>query len=331
MGRRPGTGRVPAGGVALAVLGAVIPASASGQEPGSRAAAEPVRPAADGLPGRVLEVEGPVGTLRVVDTGPPEPPGPSEPGEGDAATGRVAAPVPVVFVHSLAGSLEQWTPQLRRLAPARRAVALDLRAHGGSEVPVRPDYTVLDLAGDVLAVADSLGLDRFALVGHSLGGGVIAAAANRAPDRVAGLLFVDPVGEQRRARDEVVQFLFELDRDYRGTISGYWDSILDGASEGTRARVLRDLEETSPEAVIKALEGLLYFDPTALLADWRGPMLSVVTPQNDLPLSLHEVVPRLEAVTVEGTSHWLQLDAPEAFGRILDRFLARVDEAPSAG
>lgn len=285
-------------------------------------------PGAD-IPGEVRWVDGPTGRLRVVDAGPGlaadvrgEPAAGAEAGGGDARRGT---PAPVLFVHSLAGSLESWAAQIRYLAHRRRAVALDLRGHGESEVPERVAYTVPDLAEDVAAVVEALGIRRVVLVGHSLGGAVIAAYAARHPGRVAGLLFVDPVGDQRQARDELVQFLFELDRDYRPTVEGYWEEILEGARPETRRRVLADLARTSPEAVVRSLEGLLYFEPAPLLVDYEGPMRAVVTPRNDLPLSLHNVVPRLRAVTVERTSHWLQMDRPAAFHRHLDAFLREVE------
>lgn len=283
------------------------------------------------LPGEVRRMDGPVGELRVVDTGPVAGSGGATPradAPGEAA--RAPGPVPVVFVHSLAGSLESWAAQLRHLEGRRRAVALDLRAHGESDPPGRVAYTVLDLAEDVAAVVGALELERVVLVGHSLGGGVIAAYAARHPERVAGLLFVDPVGDQRQARDELVQFLFELDRDYETTIEGYWEGILKGADAATSRRVMADLARTPPEAVVRSLEGLLYFEPVPLLADYEGPMLAVITPLNDLPLSLHEVVPGLEAVTVRGTSHWLHMDRPEAFHERLDAFLREVDAADDA-
>lgn len=285
------------------------------------------------LPGETGWVDGPAGELRIVDTGP-VPPGPDDrTAEAPGSAPAVAPPVGgsravVLFVHSLAGSLEQWTAQLRHLEGRRRAVALDLRGHGESAIPDRVAYTVVDLAEDVVAVVEALALERVVLVGHSLGGGVIAAFAARHPGKVAGLLFVDPVGDQRLASDELVQFLFELDRDYEPTIRGYWDGILKGATKATRSRVMADLDRTSPEAVVRALEGLLTFEPVPLLADYDGPMRTVVTPMNDLPLSLHRVVPDLEAVTVEGTSHWLHMDRPATFHQHLDAFLRQVDRAP---
>ena len=54
------------------------------------------------------------------------------------------------------------------------------------------------MAGDVAAVVDTLKLDRFVLVGHSMGGGVALTYAGAHPDRVAGLVLVDPIGDGKQ-------------------------------------------------------------------------------------------------------------------------------------
>jgi pimeloyl-ACP methyl ester carboxylesterase len=53
----------------------------------------------------------------------------------------------------------------------------------------------------------------------------------------------------------------------------------------------------------------------------------VSTPPEGPVTELHQLVPGVEHETVEGTSHWIQLDEPERFDEILDRFLERVDRA----
>src|SRR5260370_9985151 len=72
------------------------------------------------------------------------------------------------------------------------------RGLGGSEGPVSADYAVRGLGGDVADATAALGLRRFVLVGHSFGGSVALAYAGGHGEQVAGLLLVDPNGDQRR-------------------------------------------------------------------------------------------------------------------------------------
>ena len=91
----------------------------------------------------------------------------------------------LVCLHGAGGTHAHWGYQLRDLAGAARVYALDLPGHGRSAPPGRT--SIGDYAADVLAFMDAVGLDRAALVGHSMGGGVALSAALSRPERVAGL------------------------------------------------------------------------------------------------------------------------------------------------
>jgi pimeloyl-ACP methyl ester carboxylesterase len=229
--------------------------------------------------------------------------------------------LPVVFVHSAAGNSTHWAAQLQHLRSSRRAVALDLRGHGRSETPKNGDYMIAALAGDIGAVVDSLGLERFVLVGHSMGGGVALVYAGAYPDRVAGLLLVDPIGDGKQIpAAEVKSFLEGLESNYDNTIQGYWSGIA-GPDSGVRERLLADLRETPRETVMLTLREVMQFDPHPALAQYRGPMLAIVTPSNDAPFSLHRLGKGFPHRVVMGTGHWIQLDKPGDFNRMMDEFL----------
>lgn len=229
--------------------------------------------------------------------------------------------LPVVLIHSLAGNSTHWSKQLEHLRRTRRAVALDLRGHGRSEQPRNGDYTIAGMTGDVATVADSLGLDKFVLVGHSMGGGVALAYAGAHPDRVAGLLLVDPIGDGKQIPPaEAKAYLAGFESSYDSTSQGYWASIA-GPDSATRRRLLADLKATPREAVVQGLRDVMQFDPHPALARYQGPRLSIVTPNNNMPSSLHRLGKGFPHRMVEGTGHWIQLDKPEEFNRLLDEFL----------
>jgi pimeloyl-ACP methyl ester carboxylesterase len=229
---------------------------------------------------------------------------------------------PVLFVHSLAGTIGHWSDALERSRAHRRAIAFDLRGHGGSARLSDPAAFGMDsLARDVEAVVDATGLERVALVGHSLGGGVALSYAGAQPDRVERLLLLDPIGDGTRIPQVQVQpFLDRLESDqYTTTIESYWATI-SGPDPAVQERLLRDLRATPRETVLGGFRATIQFDPAAALARYRGPTLAVVTPANDAPFSLHRVG-NLPHRLVEGTGHWIQLDRPQEFGGILARFL----------
>ncbi|MBA3318408.1 MAG: alpha/beta hydrolase [Gemmatimonadales bacterium] len=235
----------------------------------------------------------------------------------DAGTGEA-----VLLVHSLAGNTGHWAGQLEHLRKTRRAVALDLRGHGHSDPPKQGEYSIEAQSEDVGAVADFLGLERFAVVGHSMGAGVALAYAGAHPDRVTHLLLADPIGDGTQTPEaEVRPFLDALDSPgYTETIEGYWSSIA-GSDGAVLDRLLRDLRATPRETMVRGLHAVMAFDPKPALARFRGPTLAVVTPENDFPYSMHRLGPGLPQRVITGTGHWLQIERPAEFNRILERFL----------
>lgn len=236
--------------------------------------------------------------------------------------------LPVVFVHSLAGNTQQWAAQLDHVRETRRGVALDLRGHGRSSSPSNDDYAIDSLAQDVHTVVEQLDLKSFVLVGHSLGGSVAAAYAGTYPDHVAGLLLVDPTGDSTQIPVEQVQsFIGALESEaYAQTIEGYWQRILTGSTAATEASVMETLRQTPKAAVVGALKAPYSYNPIPALERYHGPKLSVITPLNETPFSLHNLVPNLPHVLITGTGHWLHMDKPDQFNRILDDFLVRLND-----
>jgi pimeloyl-ACP methyl ester carboxylesterase len=97
---------------------------------------------------------------------------------------------PVLLLHGFTADKDEVAGVLEPLAARGwHAVAPDLRGHGRSDHPTDPEaYGFEVLAADALALADVLGWDRFALVGHSMGGAVAQVVALEAPARLTALV-----------------------------------------------------------------------------------------------------------------------------------------------
>lgn len=91
------------------------------------------------------------------------------------------------MIHSFAGDRSHWNAQLAHLASHRRAVAFDLRGHGESPEASDP-YSIRLLARDIDAVANPSKLERFILVGHSIGADIAAEYSGTHPERVLAVV-----------------------------------------------------------------------------------------------------------------------------------------------
>jgi len=235
------------------------------------------------------------------------------------------AGIPVLFAHAFAGSSAQWSPQLRHESETRRAIAIDFHGHGRSDASSGAPYDIASFADDIQAAADGLDLDRFVIVGHSLGGAAAIKYAGDYPNRVAGLVLVATPG--RLPDDQVAGIRRALDQDYAGTMAGIWKRLLADATPATR-RTVEGESDKLPEKVARAIIAATFeFDPVPGLESYAGPRLTISTPQEGPVQELNELVRGVDHETVEGTSHWIQLDDQDRFDEILDGFLERVDRS----
>ena len=115
--------------------------------------------------------------------------------------GRPEAP-PVVCVHGYTSSAEAFHALARRIQDRVHVMAVDVRGHGDSAWSADGAYQYADHAGDLAAFVDKLGLDRFVLIGTSMGGIIAMAYAARHPERLRGLVINDigPEVEQGSSR-----------------------------------------------------------------------------------------------------------------------------------
>jgi pimeloyl-ACP methyl ester carboxylesterase len=249
----------------------------------------------------VMTITGPAGELYVDDAGS---------GSG----------VPMLFVHSYAGSSAHWNAQLAHVRPRRRAVAIDLRGHGHSDKPPDGDFSVPSLGDDIAAVADALEMKRFVLVGHSVGGSAAAAYVGKHPRRVAGLVLAGAPGKAEPGQAR--QVMDSLHADYDKVMDGYWASLVEAAQPEVRETLEAGKRSVGREASLALIGAIFAYDPLPPLSAYEGPKLIIDTPHGDGPTALHNQMPDIKRKVIEGTSHWPHMDKPHEFNRLLDEFMA---------
>jgi aminoacrylate hydrolase len=98
---------------------------------------------------------------------------------------------PLILSSGLGGSGAYWAPNLDALAAEHRVIVYDHRGTGHSDRNLPERLSVGDMAGDLLALMNGLGISRASLVGHAAGACIALAAALDAPERVEGLFLVN--------------------------------------------------------------------------------------------------------------------------------------------
>lgn len=246
----------------------------------------------------------------------------------------------VLLLHGFGGSTVTWRETMPALAAAGYDVyALDLRGFGLSDKGYAADYSHPAQARRVLGWMDAVGLQRAALVGHSMGGSVAAHVALSAPDRVSRLVLVDTAVLQHGARWTVPGVLLDVpflrrwaQIGVRRVVPEYSkDLLLDAAADDealspaliadyqralhTRGwelgllGILRDGESDPPP--IDQLQM-----PTLIV--W-GARDTWVPPEDGA--QLEAMIPGAQRVQLEGAGHLPMHEAPEAFQAALIDFL----------
>lgn len=105
--------------------------------------------------------------------------------------------IPIVMIHGSMGSLQMWEGWVGELKDRARLISVDLPGHGLTGAWPRDEYTVEAYTDFLEVLVDNLHLDRFALVGHSMGGAVAWSFAATRPNRVSHMVLVDSAGYPR--------------------------------------------------------------------------------------------------------------------------------------
>ncbi len=96
----------------------------------------------------------------------------------------------IVMIHGFGAAIDWWDEIAPALATDHRVIRIDLIGHGGTAAPAS-GYTIPRQAELVAAVLDRLGVDRVTVIGHSMGGEVATALAERNPARIAAMILID--------------------------------------------------------------------------------------------------------------------------------------------
>jgi pimeloyl-ACP methyl ester carboxylesterase len=243
---------------------------------------------------------------------------------------------PLVLLHGFPFSSALWRDQANGLADFCRVITPDLRGHGASPAP-EGTYTMEILAQDVLRLLDSLGVEKAAIMGHSMGGYVALALWRLAPARftafglIASHVWAD-TDEGRKGRYDLIAAVEE--RGTRAVVDAMLPRLFGpqlAEDEPIKESAESLMLATKPSGVMGALRGMaLRSDSSDLLPLIDVPTLilcgdsdKIVPPAR--AESMAAALPNATLITIENAGHLPMLEQPHATTLALRTFLNDLD------
>jgi len=234
----------------------------------------------------------------------------------------------LMFAHSLGVDHGQWDAQAADLLPYLRILRYDLRGHGGSDAPAG-DYSIERLGRDALALADALGIQRFAFCGLSIGGMIGEWLGANAGHRLTSLVLAntsprtaDPNPMEARCKAVLAGGMAAA----IDAIMGRWFTPETPAPAPVVATIRRTVLSTNPVGYAGCCAAVRDMDLAGALPSIRVPTL-VIGGDRDLSTPWPENGARIAAAipgaktALFDTGHLSNIERPREFTAALLEFL----------
>lgn len=234
----------------------------------------------------------------------------------------------LVFVHGWNCDSRYWREQVPHFSRTHRVITLDLAGHGHSGQG-RADHTMRSYGEDVRAVVEAAGADRVILIGHSMGGSVIAEAARLMPERTVALIGVDTLENVSLTMTEAQkeEMIAPFRKDFAGTTRGFVRSMLrQDTGPDLGQWIADDMAAAPPASAVSAMENMVdqYVTGEAarIFSQINAPVFAVnadVWPVNHE--GNRQYMHSFESIVLKDADHFLMLNRPEEFNRALEEVL----------
>jgi len=232
----------------------------------------------------------------------------------------------LVFVHGWSCDARYWREQVPYFSEKHRVVTLDLAGHGHSGMS-RKNYTMKAFGDDVRAVTAAGAGSKVILVGHSMGGSVIAEAARLMPGRVIGLIGIDNLEniEYRMTPEEFQMMVAPLENNFReGSRQFVGAMIASGTDPQLREWILSDVSAAPARIALSAMKEMMTQYTTGEAAKvFEEIPIPVITVNTGLWPINYEANRRhmlsYNATILNKTDHFLMMDHPQEFNKALEK------------
>ncbi len=239
----------------------------------------------------------------------------------------------VVLLHGFLEDHSMWDDMAKEFSSSHRVIRIDLLGHGATGV-LGDIHSMEDQAEMVKALTQKIKIDRYTLIGHSMGGYIALALADLYPEDIAGLCLMNSTSlpdspEKKINRDRAVEAVRANHRSFvRIAIPGLF-------APDSRKRFQDRVKEVTevalaipPEGITAALEGMkIRKDRSKIFKEGRYPKLLIIGKQ-DPALDLETLIPQTKYPDVESTvfddGHMSHIENQKELTETLRRFIERI-------
>jgi pimeloyl-ACP methyl ester carboxylesterase len=233
----------------------------------------------------------------------------------------------LVFVHGWSCDRSYWRGQLEPFSRRYKVVAIDLAGHGASGTG-RKNYTIESFGADVATVVKKLNLQHVILIGHSMGGDVIAAAAQRLPrDRIEGLVIVDTYKKLGAGHtpEQVDAFIAKFRTDFKDSVHSFVRGMFSPNADTALVEwIANDMASAPPAIALSALESAFNYsrEITKTLLEIKLPVTTINA--DNAPTDTASMQRYGVQVVVMHGGHFLMMEDPKQFNDVLEGVIEKM-------
>jgi pimeloyl-ACP methyl ester carboxylesterase len=233
----------------------------------------------------------------------------------------------LVFVHGWSCDRTYWKGQLAPFSRNYKVLAIDLAGHGESGFG-RENWTMEAFGEDVAAVVQTLDLKKVIMIGHSMGGVVIAEAARHLRGRVAGLVMVDQYKNlgPGMTPEEVELLATRLRIHFTDSVRAFVRRMfLPGSDSSLVEWVATDMSSAPPVIALEAFKNTLNYSRRMpkTFSELKLPVIAI----NDTRRSTDVASMKqygVEVMIMTGVGHFMMMEDPGKFNELLETAIKKI-------
>lgn len=238
----------------------------------------------------------------------------------------------LIFIHGWSCDSRYWKNQTNVFSKDYQVITIDIAGHGNSSLS-RTNYTMLSFAEDIKAVIDKENINRAILVGHSMGGSIIAEASRLMPKKIISIIGVDTYQnvEEKLSQEAFDEMIEPFENNFMDAAQGFVLSMFPIETDKKLVNwVKEDMSSAPRDVALDAFRSYIgqYINGEASLVFEKIniPIVSInarLWPTN--PEANRKHMKNYKLFYIEETGHFPMLEKPEKFNTLLKEAIRYIE------